>query len=70
MTAPLPRTIRAVDTEQLLDLEREAGAYGFSQRLPVDWLQDHLAPGATHYLFPALVHHLSQGGARLEQHDG
>ncbi|WP_328624136.1 hypothetical protein OHA88_03320 [Streptomyces sp. NBC_00353] len=25
----------------------------------VDWLRDHLAPGATHYLFPALVHHLS-----------
>ncbi|WP_329537209.1 hypothetical protein OG568_52835 (plasmid) [Streptomyces sp. NBC_01450] len=59
MAPTLPRTIRAVDTEQLLDLEREAGAYGFSQRLPVDWLRDHLAPGATHYLFPALVHHLS-----------
>lgn len=59
MAPPLPRTIRAVDTERLLELEREAGAYGFSQRLPVDWLRDHLAPGATHYLLPALVHHLS-----------
>ncbi|MDJ0466278.1 hypothetical protein [Streptomyces sp. H27-C3] len=59
MAPTLPRTIRAVDTEQLLDLEREAGAYGFSQQLPVDWLRDHLAPGATHYLSPALVHHLS-----------
>ncbi|MER6377575.1 hypothetical protein ACFY1B_49850 [Streptomyces mirabilis] len=45
MAPTLPRTIRAVDTEQLLDLEREAGAYGFSQRLPVDWLRDDLLDG-------------------------
>lgn len=55
----LPRTIRAVDTHQLLDLEREAAASGFSQRLPVDWVREHLAAEATHYLFPMLVHWLS-----------
>ncbi|MEK8144083.1 hypothetical protein NKH18_26050 [Streptomyces sp. M10(2022)] len=32
--------------------------HGFSQRLPVDWLQEHLATEATHYLFPTLVRHL------------
>ncbi|MFD0035264.1 hypothetical protein ACFVJK_45140 [Streptomyces sp. NPDC127172] len=58
MTPTLPRTVRAVDTAQLLDLAREAAMHGFSQRLPVDWLQEHLAAEATHYLFPTLVQHL------------
>ncbi|MGW9031334.1 hypothetical protein ACWGQ5_46370 [Streptomyces sp. NPDC055722] len=59
MAPDLPRTIRAVDTGHLLDLEQEAAELGFSQRLPVDWLQEHLAAEATHYLFPTLVHRLS-----------
>lgn len=33
--------------------------HGFSQRLPVDWLQEHLAAEATHYLFPTLVQRLT-----------
>ncbi|AJC62060.1 hypothetical protein GZL_p00130 (plasmid) [Streptomyces sp. 769] len=33
--------------------------HGFSQRLPVGWLQEHLAVEATHYLFPTLVHRLT-----------
>lgn len=33
--------------------------HGFSQRLPVDWLQAHLAAEATHYLFPTLVQRLT-----------
>lgn len=32
--------------------------HGFSQRLPVDWLQQHLAAEATHYLFPTLIQRL------------
>ncbi len=32
--------------------------HSFSQRLPVDWLQEHLAAEATHYLFPTLVQRL------------
>jgi hypothetical protein len=55
----LPRTVRAIDTAQLLGLAQEAGTYGFSQRLPVDWLQEHLAAEATHYLFPTLVQRLT-----------
>lgn len=33
--------------------------HGFSQRLPVDWLQEHLAAEATHYLVPTLVQRLT-----------
>ncbi|BDH52041.1 hypothetical protein KQH42_06555 [Streptomyces sp. CHA1] len=58
MTPTLPRTVRAVDTAQLLDLAQEAAMHGFSQRLPVDWLQEHLAAEATHYLVPTIVQHL------------
>ncbi len=58
MTPTLPRTIRAVDSAQLLDLAQEAAMHGFSQRLPVDWLREHLAAEATHYLFPTLVQRL------------
>ncbi|MGW1789133.1 hypothetical protein ACWCO0_00615 [Streptomyces tubercidicus] len=58
MASPLPRTVRAVGTAQLLDLAQEAAMHGFSQRLPVDWLQEHLAAEATHYLFPRLVQRL------------
>ncbi|MFD6329436.1 hypothetical protein ACFWGI_07640 [Streptomyces niveus] len=59
MTPPLPRTVRAVDTARLLDLAQEAALHGFSRRLPVDWLREHLAAEATHYLFPTLVHRLA-----------
>ncbi|MGW1893979.1 hypothetical protein ACWCP6_27545 [Streptomyces sp. NPDC002004] len=58
MTPALANTVRAVDTGQLLGLAQEAATCGFSQRLPVDWLQRHLSAGATHYLFPTLVHRL------------
>ncbi|MFI6448910.1 hypothetical protein [Kitasatospora sp. NPDC050543] len=58
MAPDLPHTVRAVDTDQLLSLEQEAADYGFSQRLPVDRLREHLASAGTHYLVPALVHRL------------
>ncbi|WP_371498276.1 hypothetical protein OG871_19680 [Kitasatospora sp. NBC_00374] len=58
MIPALPRRVRAVDTDRLLEPEQEAATCGFSQRLPVDWLQEHLAAEATHYLFPTLVHRL------------
>ncbi|GAA2158193.1 hypothetical protein GCM10009760_61000 [Kitasatospora kazusensis] len=59
MASALPRTVRAVDTAQLLALAQEAAVHGFSRRLPADWLQEHLAADATHYLFPTLVQRLS-----------
>jgi hypothetical protein len=59
MTPSLPHTVRAVDTAQLLDLAQEAAMHSFSQRLPVDWLREHLAAEATHYLFPTLVQRLT-----------
>ena len=33
--------------------------HSFSQRLPVDWLREHLAAEATHYLFPTVVQRLT-----------
>lgn len=33
--------------------------HGFSQRLPVDWLREHLDAEATHYLFPTIVQRLT-----------
>ncbi|MFD3739043.1 hypothetical protein [Streptomyces sp. NPDC058629] len=59
MSPDLPRTVRAVGTAQLLSLAQEAAAHGFSQRLPADWLREHLAPEATHYLIPTLVQRLT-----------
>ncbi|WP_128983244.1 hypothetical protein [Streptomyces roseicoloratus] len=59
MTPTLPRTVRAVDTAHLLDLAQEAAIHGFSQRLPVDWLREHLDAEATHYLFPTIVQRLT-----------
>jgi hypothetical protein len=59
MPPALPCTVRAVDTAHLLELAREAATHGFSQRLPVDWLQEHLAAEATHYLLPTLIQRLT-----------
>ena len=59
MTPALPRTVRAVDTAHLLDLAQEAATHSFSQRLPVDWLREHLAVEATRYLLPTLVQRLT-----------
>ncbi|MFE5857809.1 hypothetical protein ACFQ61_31920 [Streptomyces sp. NPDC056500] len=59
MALDLPRTVRAVGTAQLLALAQEAAMHGFSQRLPVDWLREHLAAEATHYLFPTVVQRLT-----------
>src|ERR1044072_6556020 len=58
MAPAVPHTVRAVDTDQLLDLEQEAATCGSSQRLRVGSLRDHLAAEATHYLVPTLVHRL------------
>ncbi|CAM5487307.1 hypothetical protein [Streptomyces abikoensis] len=58
MTAEPPRTIRAVSTEQLLVLEGEATALGFSRRLSVEWVREHAAAAGTHYLFPLFPHYL------------
>lgn len=48
-----------MDTDQLLRLEEEAARWGFSQRLPADWLREHAQAAALHYLFPVMEHWLS-----------
>lgn len=52
----LPRTVRAVDLQTLLRLERQAAALGLNQRLPEDWLLQHASPEQAHFLSPALWH--------------
>ncbi|MFC9742515.1 hypothetical protein ACFVKC_31975 [Streptomyces noursei] len=59
MSAALPRTIRAVDSDQLLLLEEEASRLRFSQRLPADWLREHIQAASAHYLFPVMEHWLA-----------
>ncbi|MFE1170914.1 hypothetical protein [Streptomyces sp. NPDC058773] len=67
MTPTLPRTVRVVDTAHLLALAQEAAIHSFSQRLPVDWLREHLAAEGTHYLFPTLVQRLTHHPERALQ---
>ncbi|MEU4495580.1 hypothetical protein AB0F96_19520 [Streptomyces sp. NPDC023998] len=47
------------ENTSLRNQEEEAARLGFSRRLPVDWLREHVAATAVHYLFPTLVHQLS-----------
>jgi hypothetical protein len=61
MTAdpPVPRVVKAADTQALLALEDAAANLGLSQRLLPAWLEENLAPAGLHYLWPGLWHRLS-----------
>ncbi|MET9607236.1 hypothetical protein ABZZ17_19475 [Streptomyces sp. NPDC006512] len=56
---PLPRELKAVDSASLFRLEERAYDLGLSQRLDPAWVRASVAPGGTHYLWPALWHSLS-----------
>ncbi|MFF6888921.1 hypothetical protein ACFY9F_37820 [Streptomyces sp. NPDC012421] len=56
---PLPREVKAIDSASLFRLEERAGDVGLSQRLDPAWVRTNVAPGSTHYLWPALWHTLS-----------
>ncbi|MEV7012200.1 hypothetical protein [Streptosporangium sp. NPDC051022] len=58
MSSEIPRTVRAVDTTELLQLNAEAEKCGLSQLQGVALLSEHADRTATHYLWPALVHRL------------
>ncbi|GAA0987147.1 hypothetical protein GCM10009555_065920 [Acrocarpospora macrocephala] len=58
MPSEVPRTVKAVDTAQLLRLDAEAVQCGLSRTHGVAWLSEHVHGTATHYLWPALVHRL------------
>lgn len=56
---PLPREVKAIDSASLFRLEEREGDLGLSQRLDPTWVRANVAPGGTHYLWPALWHTLS-----------
>lgn len=58
MSPELPRTVKAVDTAQLLELDAEAEECGLNRRHGVAWLSEYADRTAIHYLWPALVHRL------------
>ncbi|MYU48288.1 hypothetical protein GTV15_19040 [Streptomyces sp. SID7803] len=56
---PLPREVKVIDSASLFRLEERAGDLGLSQRLDPTWVRANVAPGGTHYLWPALWRTLS-----------
>lgn len=56
---PLPREVKVIDSASLFRLEERASDLGLSQRLDPTWVRANVAPGGTHYLWPALWHTLS-----------
>ncbi|MEV4744897.1 hypothetical protein ACFQVD_25990 [Streptosporangium amethystogenes subsp. fukuiense] len=55
----IPRTVKAVNTTQLIHLDEEATVCGLSRQHGGGWLAEYADPEATHYLWPALVHSLN-----------
>jgi hypothetical protein len=56
---PVPRVVKAADTQALLALEDTAAILGLSQRLLPAWLEENVAATGLHYLWPGLWHRLS-----------
>ncbi|MCG7523379.1 hypothetical protein MHW47_02820 [Streptomyces sp. OfavH-34-F] len=56
---PLPREVKVIDSASLFRLEERAEVLGLSQRLDPTWVRANVAPGDTHYLWPAMWHTLS-----------
>ncbi|MDO3703297.1 hypothetical protein Q3W71_16615 [Micromonospora sp. C28SCA-DRY-2] len=56
MSSRVPRTVKALDTTELIRLDAEAIEYGFNRNHGHGWLAEHLAPQAVHYLRPVMVH--------------
>jgi hypothetical protein len=51
---PLPCEVKALDSVSLIRLEERALELDLNARLEPDWVSANVAPGATHYLWPAL----------------
>lgn len=56
---PVPRVVKAAGTAALPALEEKAARLGLSQRLPLEWLAENIAPAGRHYLWPGILHRLS-----------
>ncbi|WP_431874081.1 hypothetical protein [Micromonospora marina] len=56
MPSPVPRTVKAIDTPTLVQLDTQAIEYGFNRNHGPGWLARHAARNSTHYLRPFLEH--------------
>ncbi|MET8092878.1 hypothetical protein [Micromonospora sp. NPDC005220] len=56
MSSAVPRTVKAVDTSELIRLDAEAIECRLNRNHGAGWLAEFADPGATHYLWPVLVH--------------
>ncbi|HEY0534341.1 MAG TPA: hypothetical protein VGD29_22375 [Actinoplanes sp.] len=56
MSSSVPRTVKAIETIELLRLDDEARACGFNRHHGPGWLATNAAPSAIHYLHPVVVH--------------
>jgi hypothetical protein len=56
MSSAVPRTVKAIETTELLRLDDEARARGFNRHHGPGWLATNAAPSAIHYLHPVMVH--------------
>ncbi|WP_122982441.1 hypothetical protein [Actinoplanes teichomyceticus] len=56
MSSSVPRTVKAIDTAELLRLDEEARERGFNRHHGPGWLATNAAPSALHHLYPVVVH--------------
>ncbi|MFF4893574.1 hypothetical protein [Micromonospora chersina] len=56
MSSGVPRTVKAIDTAELIRLDAGAVAYGFNRNHGTGWLASYPALEAVHYLRPVFVH--------------
>ncbi|MGS2617638.1 hypothetical protein ACVCAH_24405 [Micromonospora sp. LZ34] len=56
MSSGVPRTVKAVDTSELIRLDAEAIECGLNRNHGAGWLVEFADPEAVHYLRPVLVH--------------
>ncbi|SCL26353.1 hypothetical protein GA0070616_3291 [Micromonospora nigra] len=56
MSSGVPRTVKAVDTSELIGLDTEAIECGLNRNHGAGWLAEFADPAAVHYLRPVLVH--------------
>jgi len=56
MSSSVPRTVKAIETPELIRLDDEARERGFNRHHGPGWLATNVAPSAIHYLHPVVVH--------------
>ncbi|WP_196812300.1 hypothetical protein [Nocardia sp. CNY236] len=60
VSSEVPRTVKAVDTAQLILLDEQARKCGLNRHHGAGWLATYADRTATHYLWPVLAHQLAR----------